>query len=512
MDGMSTDIWRGSFCIEVSPIPNTVVIFGASGDLAHRKLIPALFNLYRRNLFHENSLVVGCARTPMSDEEFRNKVCENMSSLTGYNSNKFRSFIEKLHYHSGSYDDPETYATLSARLCELERERCSESCRIYYLSTPSNLYTEIVSLLGDAGLVHEPPTGEPWRHVVIEKPFGRDLQSAEIIDRQLHKTLRESQIYRIDHYLGKETVQNIMMMRFANIIFEPVWNNQYISNVQITAAESLGVEHRAGYYEQSGLLRDMFQNHMLEMLSLVAMEPPSSFEANSVRNEKLKLIQSIRPFTEESLRADFIRGQYGEGEINGVKVPGYHSEHGVNPQSMTETYACARFHIDNWRWRGVPFYLRSGKRLAKRVSEIAITFKPVPHSIFNPIRPEDLNPNTLVLNVQPEEGMALTIEAKQPGPKLCMGTLTMDFKYAQIFGGSPPEAYERLLLDCMLGDQTLFIRNDIIKASWELFSPVLNAWSSPDSDIPLHNYPAGSQGPEAADLQFFKQGLRWRQI
>ena len=505
----SSDVWRGSFCIEVSPIPNTVVIFGASGDLAHRKLLPAMFNLYRKKLFHEDSLIVGCARTPMSDDEFRAKV---KGGLPDGDPALLSRFLEKIHYHAGAYDDPETYSGLAKKLCCLEQHRCPESCRIYYLSTPSTLYTDIVGRLGVAGLTSENDSGMPWRHVVIEKPFGRDLESAERIDRELHHSLRESQIYRIDHYLGKETVQNILMMRFANLLFEPIWNNQYIQRVQITAAESLGVEHRAGYYDQSGLLRDMFQNHMLEMLSLVAMEPPVSFEANSVRNEKLKLIQSLRPVRRKEVKNSFLRGQYAAGKINGREVPGYRSESGVAPESLTETYAAGRFFIDNWRWRGVPFFLRSGKRLARRVSEIAITFKQVPHSIFAPIRAEDLPANELVLNVQPEEGMALMIQAKQPGPKLCMGTLTLDFKYAEVFGGPIPDAYERLLLDCMLGDQTLFIRNDIIKASWEFFAPVLDAWADPQSDCPLHFYEAGTQGPEAASSYFFKDGLLWRNI
>jgi len=506
-----SNAWRGTFCIEVSPIPNTVVIFGASGDLAHRKLLPALFHLYCKQLFHERSLIVGCSRTAMTDEEFRNKVREQ---LAGEDDAKLDEFLQKVHYHHGDYADAGTYLVLQQKLCRLEQERCPESCRIYYLSTPSTLYDTIIDRLASAGLTDEPRERYPWRHVVIEKPFGRDLKSAEEIDLNIHRRLHESQIYRIDHYLGKETVQNILMMRFANLIFEPIWNNHYISSVQITAAEAIGVEHRAGYYEQSGLLRDMFQNHMLEMLSLVAMEPPSSFEANAVRNEKLKLIQSIRPFSPARIATDFIRGQYGPGMVNGKNVCGYREEPGVAPDSQIETYACGRFFIDNWRWRGVPFFLRSGKRLKRRVSEIAITFKPVPHSIFAPIRAEDLKPNELVLNVQPEEGMALAIQAKQPGPKLCMGTLHMDFKYAEVFGGSPPDAYERLLLDCMLGDQTLFIRNDIIRASWSLFDPIQEAWADPARQIPLHGYTSGSQGPEAAAGAFYRQhpDFLWREI
>jgi glucose-6-phosphate 1-dehydrogenase len=350
--------------------------------------------------------------------------------------------------------------------------------------------------------------------VVIEKPFGRDLESARKLDNELRKILRERQIYRIDHYLGKETVQNILMLRFANVIFEPVWNRNYIDSVQITAAETVGVEHRAGYFEQAGLLRDMFQNHMLEMLSLVAMEAPSSFDAKAVRDEKTKLLRSIRPFPKGKLGESLVRGQYSEGsDASGATLPAYRAEPGVKPDSKIETFVAAKLFIDNWRWQGVPFFLRSGKRLPKKRSEIAITFKRLPHSIFSPLKPEDLNPNQLVLNVQPEEGLSLTIQAKQPGPKLCMGSLTMDFKYASILeeGETMPEAYERLLLDCMLGDQTLFIRSDAIETAWSLLTPVLRAWESDEPGCgKLFSYPAGSWGPEEAEKLFDRVDQSWR--
>ncbi len=507
--------WRGGLCMEVSPIPNTIVIFGASGDLAHRKLLPALYNLYRRDLLHERSRIIGCARSHMDDDAFRSMVRERMpkciSELCG---RKLDAFLAKLSFVSGPYDEPSTYAKLSAKIAEIEQETCCGAGRVYYLSTPSSLHAPIVSMLGAAGLVEENQEGRPWRNVVIEKPFGRDLESARKLDNELRAILRERQIYRIDHYLGKETVQNILMLRFANLIFEPVWNRNYIDSVQITAAETVGVEHRAGYFETAGLLRDMFQNHMLEMLSLVAMEMPSSFESKAVRDEKTKLLRSIRPFPEGKIGECLIRAQYEAGrDATGEALAPYSAEPGVKPDSKTETYVAAKLFIDNWRWQGVPFFLRSGKRLARKRSEIAITFKRLPHSIFEPVRAENLAPNQLVLNVQPEEGLSLTIQAKQPGPKLCMGSLTMDFKYDSILeeGESMPEAYERLLLDCMLGDQTLFIRSDAIESAWTLLTPVLNAWEADAPGCgPLLKYPAGSWGPDEAEKLFDRIDQSWR--
>lgn len=510
--------WRGGFCIEVSPVPNTLVIFGASGDLTHRKLIPALFSLYRKKLFHEKSRIIGCARTDMNDEAFREKTRQTLKVFCNgrCDEKKLEDFLEKVFYVSGPYDDISTYKRISERIEGIEKElACPNAGRVYYLSTPVNLYGTIVGRLGEAGLVTENYEGLPWRNVIIEKPFGHDLESAKKLDRELRLVLQERQIYRIDHYLGKETVQNILMMRFANRIFEPIWNNHYIENVQITVAESIGVEHRAGYYEQAGLLRDMFQNHVLQMLALVAMEVPPSFEANKVRDEKVKLLSSIRPFNKDRISEEIVRAQYAPGIIDGREVPGYRQEEGINPDSMIETYAAARLFIDNWRWQGVPFYLRSGKRMKKRLSEIVITFKRVPHSIFTPIRARDLAPNVLVLNVQPEEGLALTIQAKQPGPKLCMGGLTLDFKYDEIFKGEKPEAYERLLLDCMLGDQTLFIRSDNIENAWSLLTPVLEAWqnnSDGKSAGQLYKYSSGSWGPEEAEELMYRDGYSWRNI
>ena len=487
--------WRGGFCLEVKPVPNTIVIFGASGDLACRKLIPALFHLYKRGLLHEKSRIVGCARTPMDDISYRTLLRKWIGE-----SEELDDFFSRLHYMHGDYADPEFYRRLSGRLNEIEQEADADPAitgRIFYLSMPSALYETIVDRLGESGLTAEDPSGVPWRHVILEKPFGRDLDSARQLDLHLHKTLQEHQIYRIDHYLGKETVQNILMFRFANLIFEPVWNRDYIDSVQITVAETVGVEHRAKYFETAGLLRDMFQNHMFEMLSLVAMEVPASFEASSVRDEKAKLLRSIRPFNLEKLNEQMIRAQYAEG--NGMAA--YRDEPGVAPESQTETYVAAKLLIDNWRWKGVPFYLRSGKRLAAKRSEIVITFKHIPHSIFLPVHSEDLVQNRLTLTVQPQEGLSLSFLAKKPGPKLCMGDLTMDFKYASILekGESMPEAYERLLLDCMLGDQTLFIRSDTVELAWGLLTPVLEHWKKHPESCPLAFYPAGSSGPKEAD-------------
>lgn len=506
------------FCAENTPSPCGLIIFGASGDLANRKLLPALFALFQRDLLPANFYIVGCARTAMDDNTFREKV---HSSIKTYFSNDIPKkmlniFLQNVFYISGQYDSIETYSLLSVKLEEIEKSSIDSnpiSGRIFYLATPVALYGKIVDLLGESGLVKESSNGVPWRRVVIEKPFGYDLESAQVLEKDLRKSLLERQVFRIDHYLGKETVQNILMFRFANTIFEPVWNNNYIDCVQITVAESIGIEYRAGYFDQTGLLRDMFQNHMLQMLSMVAMEPPVSFDADSVRDEKVKLLKSIRPFPIDELAKWIIRGQYGAGEIDGKPVPEYRNEEGVNPQSDIETYAAAKTLIDNWRWKGVPFYLRAGKRLAKRISEIAITFKKIPHSIFMPLMPEDLPPNVLVLNVQPEEGAALYIQVKRPGPKLCMDNLQMDFKYCEVFGGEPPEAYQRLLLDCMLGDHTLFIRNDTIEIAWSLLTPVLQAWkekgNSPEVGK-LHSYAAGSWGPVEADKLLELNGAKWR--
>lgn len=492
-DGTYT--WRGGFCLEVAPVPNMIVLFGASGDLACRKLIPALFRLFRRGLLHEQSRILGCARSKLDTAAYHALIARWIPA----EKNELDTFLSRISYLAGDYTDPAFYSGIGSELERLERECGGESAafgRIFYLATPSALYLDIVDRLGAAGLTAENAEGVPWRHVVLEKPFGHDLESSRALDLGLRRTLDERQIYRIDHYLGKETVQNILILRFANLIFEPVWNANYIDNVQITVAETVGVEKRAGYFEKTGVFRDMFQNHLLEMLALVAMECPEASGAESLRTEKLRLLRSIRPVAPE----DVVRGQYAAGEIDGIPVPGYREEPGIPAESRTETFAAMRLFIDNPRWCGVPFFLRSGKRMPQKTSRIVINFKQVEHSVFAPVRAEDLTPNRLVLNVQPEEGIKLTIQAKQPGPKLCMGALSMDFKYASILepGETMPDAYERLLLDCMLGDQTLFLRGDTIDCAWSLLMPVLDAWSREDSPAPFP-YRSGSWGPREAE-------------
>lgn len=502
---------RDLYCLETPPDPCGLVIFGASGDLAHRKLIPSLFGLYRKGLLPEGFFVLGCARTPMTDDAFRRKVLEGLNPEFKGPASGLNEFAKRCHYLTGDYRNGDLYASMSKRLADLEKQFGSGSNRLFYLSLPPRLYTPVVQRLAASRLVEESPNAVPWRRVVVEKPFGYDRESSRALNVALHKHIHERQIYRIDHYLGKDTVQNIFIFRFANAVFEPLWNRRYVDHVQITVAESIGIEHRAGYFDQAGLLRDMFQNHMLQMLALVAMEPPMGFEADRFRDETVKLLRSIRPVSVHEMDRWLVRGQYGPGS----QVPGYREEQDVPSDSTTETYVAAKVSVDNWRWQGVPFYLRSGKRLPRKVSEIAIEFKPVPHSVFMPLTEEDLVPNVLVLNVQPEEGMALTIQSKRPGPKLCMSELTMSFKYRDVFGSEPPEAYERLLLDSMLGDQTLFVRFDFLDAAWSLLTPVLEAWEhTPDrpGSSPLTSYAAGSWGPTEADALLAHDGRRWREL
>jgi len=487
------------------------VIFGASGDLTARKLLPALFSLFQRDLLPEPFAVIGCARKGMDDHAFRELARTAIKARFSPDPPRkmVDVFLSCLHYVSGDYDDPATYRRLGERLAAAETAM-PEADRVFYLSVPATLYERIGARLHEAGLTAEDFDGKPARRIVLEKPFGFDLDSSRALDRELRRGLRERQIFRIDHYLGKETVQNILMFRFANSVFEPVWNHRYIDHVQITVAESIGVEHRAGYFDQAGLLRDMFQNHMYQMLAVVGMEPPSSFDANRVRDEKAKLLDAIRPYPADAIGDWVVRGQYAPGAVGGNPVPGYLAEEGVRPDSPIETYVASRLLIDNWRWRGVPFYLRVGKRLPRRTSRIVVTFKPVPHSIFHAVGEDSLPPNVLVFNVQPEEGAALHIQAKRPGSKLCMGNLTMHFTYRDVFGGEPPEAYERLLLDAMLGDHTLFLRADSIDIAWRLLSPVLAAWADGvPSAGPLEPYPAGSWGPAAADRLTARDGHAW---
>jgi len=497
---------------ETSAPPMGLVVFGASGDLVRRKLVPSLFRLYERGLIGEQFYVLGAGRTSLSDEQFRRETTQAIKPRSGGGETAEReAFAERLYYISGDYGDISLYAAISARLSELNARHDVDGGVVFYLAVPPVLYETIVEHLGSLGMsCGDQARARPDVRLVVEKPFGRDLDSAVQLDEKIHRCFDESQVYRIDHYLGKETVQNILLFRFANSIFEPIWNRNYIDHVQITIAESVGVEHRASYYDKSGALRDIFQNHALQMLSLAAMEPPASFEADSIRDEKVKLLRSIRPIEREEVAACIVRGQYGVGRVDGRDVVGYRSEAGVAPGSMTETYVAGKVLIDNWRWKDVPFYLRTGKRLAGKDTEIAITFKQVPHSMFRHAGIEQTPPNVLVLQIQPREGISLDFQAKQPDCRLCMSTLTMCFSYEELFGTEAPEAYQRLLLDCMMGDQSLFTRQDAVEASWQLLMPVLEAWEHGEGR--MHEYPAGAESFPAADRLIESDGRRWRAI
>jgi len=508
-------------CAETPAPPTALVVFGASGDLANRKLLPSLAQIQERGLLGEQFCLLGCGRTEYSDDQFRQLAADAIRKNSGgVSSAAVKGFLGKLYYLSGDYADAGTYARIQSRLTELREKHHVDGCNVFYLSVPPFLYQTIIDRIGAAGLSGKNGHAcEKRVRLMVEKPFGRDLQSATELNDTISKWFEEAQVYRIDHYLGKETVQNIMIFRFANAIFEPIWNRNHIDNIQITIAETLGVEHRADYYDKSGALRDIFQNHMLQMLALVTMEPPISFDADRVRDEKVKLLRAIRPFDcgwdqtgipLSPSRCRVIRGQYGPGRIDGQPVPGYRAEKGVDPDSRTETFVAARLLIDNWRWKDVPFYLRTGKRLAKKNTEIVVTFKEIPHSLFGSVGLEQMPPNVLVFQIQPEEGISLRFQAKRPGSKICIGTLKMTFRYKDIFGVEMPEAYQRLLLDCMAGDQTLFTRFDSIKVSWQLLMPVLEAWQH--SPAKLFEYPAGSESFPQADALIEADGRQWHEL
>jgi len=499
-------------CVETSAPPTAMVVFGASGDLVQRKLLPSLAELHRRGLLNDQFCLLGCSRSEYSDEQYRKLAAEAIQqSARAVPPDKLAEFLDKVYYLSGDYADPATYARIESRLMEIRRKHGVSGCNLYYLSVPPLLYETIIERLGSSSLSRRnDPQCRLKCRLVVEKPFGRDLATAAALNGTISKWFDESQVYRIDHYLGKETVQNIMIFRFANAIFEPVWNRNHIDNVQITIAETLGVEHRAGYYDKSGAIRDMFQNHMLQMLALVAMEPPTSFDAEAIRDEKVKLLRAVRPFNcqwDPQAGRSIVRGQYGAGTIHGRPAPAYRDEEGVAPDSKTETYVAARLYVDNWRWKDVPFYLRTGKRLAKKNTEIIVTFKEIPHSLFGSVGLDHMPPNILAFQIQPEEGISLRFQAKRPGSKICIGTLDMKFRYKDIFGGEMPESYQRLLLDCMAGDQTLFTRFDGIEVTWKLLMPVLEAWSK--SDERPSEYPAGSESFPQADALLEADGRQW---
>jgi len=490
--------------------PCVVIIFGATGDLTSRKLMPALYNLMREAQLPPQFACVGFARRPKSHEDFRVEMKTAVSSFSRVkplDETLWSHFQEQIFYHCSEFHDDAGYAKLKTFLEELDARLGTKGNRVFYLSTQPSFFPLICSKLYKAGLIYdESKVQDRWSRVVIEKPFGHDLESSISLQHELLQFLNENQIFRIDHYLGKETVQNLLVFRFANSIFESLWNNRYIDHVQITVAEDIGIGTRGKFFEEAGLLRDIVQNHMMQLLSLVAMEPPSSLEANAIRDEKVKVLQAIRHLEMNNV----VRGQYGPGLITGQPVIGYRQEKDVSPESTIETYVAARIFIDNWRWDGVPFFLRSGKRLPKRTSEIAVIFKDPPRVLFQNADKKN-EPNVLAIRIQPDEGTALRINCKVPGPSSPVQPVKMDFRYGLYFGMTPPEAYERLICDCILGDSTLFAREDEVQASWRLWTPVLSSWSqTKPSDFP--NYQAGSWGPKASDAMIAQDGHKWRLI
>jgi glucose-6-phosphate 1-dehydrogenase len=504
-----TNPLRAGLRMQRTPEPCTVVIFGATGDLTHRKLVPALYNLQRERLLPPGFNVVGFARRDWTDDFFRESLHKDAMkfSRSGLEESLWGSFAAGVTYLMSSFDDPAGYAELAERLDTLDQQRGAGGNRLFYLATPPESYPTIIQQLGAAGLAHS--SGDGWVRIIIEKPFGRDLGSARALNAEVHKAFDEAQVYRIDHYLGKETVQNILVFRFANGIFEPIWNRSYVDHVQITVAETVGVEGRGGYYERAGALRDMVQNHLMQLLTLTAMEPPVGYRADAVRDEKVKVLRAIRLIAD--VESETVRGQYGPGTVNGQAVPGYREEPGVAPDSRTETYVALRFFIDNWRWAGVPFLLRTGKRMPKRVSEIAIQFRQAPHLLFDAGPLSDIEPNVLAMKVQPDEGITLRFDSKVPGQTNQIRPVTMDFRYNASFGVESPEAYERLLLDAMLGDSTLFTRSDEVEASWSLITLIHQGWESA-APPQFPNYEAGSWGPKEADKLLGREWRSWRRL
>lgn len=497
------------------PDPCIMVIFGASGDLTGRKLIPALYNLAHDGLLPLHFACVGFARREKSHESFREEVHKDLqehSRTQPVDASIWESFNNQIYYVQGNFDDDQAYQHLKSELEQLDKRLGTAGNRLFYLSVPSSNFTTIISKLHKNGLVS--PTGlsnvgnTPWTRVIIEKPFGRDLQSAKALQTEISQYLKEEQVYRIDHYLGKETVQNLMVFRFANSLFESVWNYKNIDRVEITVAEEQGIGTRGHFWEETGLLRDIVQNHAMQLLTLTAMEPPANLSADAVRDEKVKVLECIRPINLQRFNDHVVRGQYGEGFIQGDPVCGYRQEKDVDPNSSVESYVALQLFVDNWRWAGVPFFVRGGKRLPKRVTEISIIFKDAPGFLFKGVQ-ERFAANVLSIRIQPNEGTSLTVNCKVPGMQTTIQPVNMDFRYGAFFGGTPPEAYERLILDCMAGDPTLFARSDEALNSWSLFTPVLERWAEqPAADFP--NYAAGTWGPEAADIMIAKTGRSWR--
>jgi glucose-6-phosphate 1-dehydrogenase len=503
---------REGLRLERVPDPSVLVLFGATGDLAHRKVIPALYQLWRTNLLPHEFVILAIGRREYKDDALRAEYRESLekySRVLPLDEAAWRSFASRIRYQRCDFADPPGFDRLAKTLEEIDREQRSPGNHLYYLATQPSQFAEIVAQLGRVGLDHERHEGG-WRRIVIEKPFGHDLQSAIRLNREVGKVFRESQVYRIDHYLGKETVRNLLVFRFANGIFEPIWNRRHIDHVQITVAESIGVENRGAFYEETGASRDILQNHLLQLMSLVAMEPPATFEADALRDEKVKVIRAIGEMTPEQITTDVVRGQYGPGWVAAQPVKGYREEPEVDPESETETFVAVRFEVDDWRWSGVPFYLRAGKRLPKRTSEIAIQFKEVPHRLFRDSN-TDPDPNLLAIRIQPDEGIMLRFGAKVPGLGIDVRSVTMDFTYGSAFTVDSPDAYETLILDALLGDASLFTRADEVEGAWARITPIIETWADmPPPNFP--NYEAGTWGPPEADELLAREGRKWRRI